>query len=116
MVNPTGPAVINQRYSFWLFLLAVAQRQSRRGHLVLGTLPRSRESAAVRTDHRCRIFARGRKRADGMGTELLSTLAIRGGGYEYSAARGISAIAAGWLAESAVIRFQMILASPRTAL
>ena len=51
-----------------------------------------------------------------MGTELLSPLAIRGGGYEFSAARGISAIAAGWLAVSAVIRFQMILASPRTAL
>ena len=50
-----------------------------------------------------------------MGTEPLSALAIGGGGYEYSAARGIFAIAAGWLAESAVIRFHMILASPRTA-
>jgi len=30
-----------------------------------------------------------------MGTELLSALAIGGGGYEYSAARGMFAIAAG---------------------
>jgi len=51
-----------------------------------------------------------------MGTELLSALAIRGGSYEYSAARGIFAIATGWLAESAVIRFHLTLASPRTAL
>ena len=51
-----------------------------------------------------------------MGTELLSALAIGGGGYGYPAARGIFAIANGWLAESAVVRFHMILASPRTAL
>lgn len=55
-------------------------------------------------------------RAEGMGTELLSALAIGGGGYGYPAARGIFAIANGWLAESAVVRFHMILASPRTAL
>ena len=83
VVNPTGAAAIKDRYSFVLF-------HSPNPDAVISCLDPCQGPGIHRSSHRSppvSICARGRRRADGMGTELRSALAIGDGCHEHSAAR-----------------------------